>query len=239
MQPWQKKRIWEKVEDRYNHNLQGYEIYLDNSALRTPGNNTFLVPAEGLAKAIVSEWSAQSDTINSNLMPFTLLVNSTIDKLIPQYEKVISDLVAYGDTDLICYRADAPEELIKLQNEKWDPILDWLLTEFSISLVIVQGVQYKPQEPIALKRFERIIRSLDYLTLTGLQELITISGSLALALTFYNDFLTPRKVWELSNLDENWQKKQWGLDKESEIISKKKWENLKKACNFLDLLKNK
>ena len=90
-----------------------------------------------------------------------------------------------------------------------------------------------------LKRFERIIRSLDYFTLTGLQELITISGSLALALTFYNDFLTPRKVWELSNLDENWQKKQWGLDKESEIISKKKWENFKKACNFLDLLKNK
>ena len=239
MKPWQKKRRWVEVAYSYKHDLEAYEILLDGKAIRTPGNKVFSIPTQGLAEAIASEWSSQSGTINPNLMPCTRMINSTIDKVIPQHDSVINDLVGYGDTDLICYRADSPEGLIKLQNEKWNPILEWLSTEFRISLALVEGINYQAQNVLMLKRFESIIRSFDFYTLMGIQEVITRLGSLALALAIHHDFVSPRKAWDLSNLDENWQKKHWGTDKESEIINRKKWKDFKESCKFLDLLKNK
>ena len=35
-------------------------------------------------------------------------------------------IAAYGETDLLCYRAERPAELAQRQAAAWDPLLDWV-----------------------------------------------------------------------------------------------------------------
>jgi len=58
-------------------------------------------------------------------MPVTRGANAALDKVSVQRAEVIEMLAAYGDTDLLCYRADAPEGLVTQQAQAWDPLLAW------------------------------------------------------------------------------------------------------------------
>ena len=46
-------------------------------------------------------------------------------------------VAAYGGTDLLCYRAEAPEELVRRQAEAWDPLLDWAADRYGARLAVV------------------------------------------------------------------------------------------------------
>ena len=50
--------------------------------------------------------------IDPATMPFTRIANSAIDTVAPQFAAVAEMLAAYGETDLLCYRADGPATLI-------------------------------------------------------------------------------------------------------------------------------
>ena len=61
-----------------------------------------------MAEAIAAEWDAQDEMINPQTMPVTRTANAAIDKVAPQHAEVADMLAAYGDSDLLCYRADTP-----------------------------------------------------------------------------------------------------------------------------------
>ena len=58
-------------------------------------------------------------------MPFTRSANAAIDKVTHQFDEVVNLLAEYGETDLLCYRADSPIELTQRQAQAWDPLLSW------------------------------------------------------------------------------------------------------------------
>ena len=103
----------------------GFVVALDGKPVRTPSRQELGVADAGLAEALAAEWEAQKDKIDPATMPLTRLVNTAIDGVAAAQEEVFEEILRYAGSDLLCYRADAPEALVARETELWDPYLDW------------------------------------------------------------------------------------------------------------------
>src|SRR5690606_27508574 len=159
MSEWKARRFWKSVNLRKE--AGGWMVLLDERPLRTPGKQPLILPAGALAEAIAEEWQTVEDVINPQDMPLTRGANSAIEKVIPQFAQVAAMLAEYGGTDLLSYRADAPETLVRAQAEGWDPLIDWAATELKAPLRITHGVIPVPQEPAVLGKLHAEVAELD------------------------------------------------------------------------------
>ena len=142
MTEWKARRFWKSVTVEPLD--EGFGIRLDDRPVRTPGKLALRVPTRALAQEIAEEWELQDGVIDPLSMPFTRAANSAVEKVAPQRAEVAAMLAGYGDSDLLCYRAAAPDELVARQAAAWDPLLDWAKTRHGARLIPVQGVMYKP-----------------------------------------------------------------------------------------------
>jgi chaperone required for assembly of F1-ATPase len=115
-----------------------FVIYLDDRPVRTPRKALLSIPAEALAAAIASEWESQSDSIDLDMMPLTRVAAAAVDRIIPRRSDAVDDVVRFAMSDLLCYRATTPVELVRLQSETWDPLLVW--AGVSGSLVVALAI---------------------------------------------------------------------------------------------------
>ena len=85
-----------------------YALRLDGRALRTPAKAALLVPTRAMAEAMAEEWRAVGEAVDPRAMPVTRAANAALDKVAPERGAVVAELASYGDSDLLCYRAEAP-----------------------------------------------------------------------------------------------------------------------------------
>ncbi|CUH78813.1 ATP12 family chaperone protein [Tropicibacter naphthalenivorans] len=214
MSEWAPKRFWKTTEVAPVD--AGFTVLLDGRGIKTPAKTPIHVPTEGLARALATEWDAQEDKVNPATMPYTRTTNSALDKVATQHAEVADMLAAYGDSDLLCYRADHPEELVQRQALLWDPMLDWLDQTFAVRLTPVAGVIHAPQDPAGQATLTREVHALSPFQLAAFHDLVAMSGSLVLALAAARGAADLEELWELSRLDELWQEEQWGKDEEAQ-----------------------
>ncbi len=213
MTGWAAKRFWSAasvVED-----AGGFAIALDGRRVRTPAKAALVVPTRALARAIAAEWDAQIDKVRPETMPFTRTANSAIDKVAPQRAEVAAMLAEYGDSDLVCYRAEGPAGLVARQADAWDPVMDWLAAEHGARLIARSGVIHAPQDARALQHLADRVHALDPFALAAFHDLVALTGSLVLALAAAHDWRAPGDIWDLSRIDEIWQEDHWGPDDEA------------------------
>jgi hypothetical protein len=108
MTGWKAKRFWKDatvVQD-----ASGWHVLLDGRPVRTPAKAAMDLPTEEMASAIAGEWAAQGEEIDPLSMPVTRSANSAIDRVATQHREVAEMLAAYAETDLLCHRADGPQE---------------------------------------------------------------------------------------------------------------------------------
>lgn len=213
MAEWKARRFWDKAGVRPVE--AGWEVLLDTRPLRTPGKLPLLLPTQALAKALAAEWDAQQDVIDPNTMPLTRAANSAIEKVAPQMGSVADMLAAYGGTDLLCYRASAPADLVARQADGWDPLLAWAAGTLDAPLKVTEGVIPVPQDAAALARLRDHVGVLDLFGLTALHDLVTLPGSLILGLAVIHGRLTADQAHSLSRIDEDYQASLWGHDAEA------------------------
>lgn len=193
----------------------GFGVELDGRPVNTPNKTPLVVPTIVMAQAIAVEWDAQVDKIDPLTMPVTRGANSAIDKVAPQQPEVVADLANYGDSDLLCYRAAGPAELVARQAEKWDPVLDWAADVFGARLNVGEGVMHVAQDAALLQKLHAEVAEFTNFELAGVHDLIAISGSLILALSVTRQAMAAEAAWLLSRLDEHWQVELWGADEEA------------------------
>lgn len=233
MTDWRPKRFW--TEAKAETADGGYTIALDGRPVNTPGKTRLVLPTLSMATAIAAEWDAQSEVLDPATMPVTRSANSAIDKVAVQRAEVIDLLAAYGDDDLLCYRADAPAALVAQQTAAWDPWLDWAATTHDASLTVATGVMHIAQPKAALTRLRAPLEEADNFALTALHDLISLSGSLVLALAVKDAAVDPETAWTVSRLDEAWQISQWGEDAEAATAADAKRRDFLHAARFLNL----
>ena len=230
MSGWTAKRFW--TETRVEEVDGGFTIRLDGRPVKTPAKILLIVPTRAMADQIAAEWDAQQGKIDPRTMPWTRSANAALDKVATQFAEVAGLLAAYGDTDLLCYRAEGPAELVLRQTEGWDPLLEWSATAQDAPLKAIVGIMHVEQPAESLARLTARINQMTAFQLTGFHDLVAISGSLVLALAVADQRLPAEEAWRLSRLDEHWQAEVWGRDEEAEALEAARHEGFLHAERF-------
>lgn len=212
MSGWAAKRFWTAASAEACDG--GFTIRLDGRPVKTPAKSALVVPSLAMADAIAAEWDAQQGKLRPDTMPLTCSANSAIDKVAPLRAGVIAEISGYGGTDLLCYRAEAPERLIDRQAAHWDPLIDWAATTLRAPLTVTQGVIPVAQPQASLDRLQARVAACSNFELAALHDLVAISGSLVLGLAVAQARLSAEAAFDLSRLDYRWQAERWGEDEE-------------------------
>jgi chaperone required for assembly of F1-ATPase len=215
---------------------EGNLVMLDARPVKTPGRAPLAPPSARLAEAIADEWEAQGETIDPRSMPLTGLANAAIDRVAPGKEAFAQGLAVFGESDLLCYRAEGPAPLVARQAERWDPLLDWARDRYDSAFVVTSGITHRPQPPETIARLAAAVDARDPFELAGLSPLVTVSGSLVIALALAEGAIGLDAAWDAAMLDEQWQIEQWGEDEEAAKALAGRRFDFAAAARFLSLL---
>jgi chaperone required for assembly of F1-ATPase len=209
------KRFYESVGIEARED--GFSITLDGKPVKTPAKNLLTLPTHEAAELVVAEWGGQGEHIDPATMPITKLANTAIDAVTNSLDEVFAEIVRFAGTDLLCYRADGPKELIDRQSARWDPLLKWVAIAYGARFILVEGVMHQEQPREAVASFARALeRYRDPFQLSCLSVVTTLTGSAVLALAFADGAFDLDEVWSLAHLDEDWTIEHWGTDAEAE-----------------------
>jgi chaperone required for assembly of F1-ATPase len=221
MGEWKVERFW--TETRAIKNPEGgWAVHLDSRPLRTPAKLPLVLPSPALARAVAAEWDSQDGKIDPMSMPFTRSANAAIDKVMPQFAEVAALIAEYGETDLCCYRAESPVELVARQAEAWDPLLDWAGSSLGAPLHAAVGIVPVAQPEDSMEALRARLTPLDAFAMTALHDLVSLSGSLLIGLAAVEGLLPIEELWIRSRVDESWQEGLWGADEEATATAESK-----------------
>lgn len=233
MSGWKTRRFWSAV--RVEPGEGGFRLMLDRRPVLTPAKADLCLPSRTMAEAAAAEWRAVGAVVDPMAMPVTRSANAAIDKVAPQFDEVAGLIAAYGASDLLCYRAGGPAELIARQAVGWDPLLDWAAEALGAPLAVTSGIAPVPQPAESLVRLAGRVRAMTPFGLTALHDLVSLSGSLILGLAATEGHLPPATLWALSRIDEAWQAALWGQDAEAEAVAARKQADFLHAFHFWNL----
>ncbi len=192
-----------------------HRILLDGRPVKTPLKKTLDTPHRALAQAVADEWQAQKTEIDPVAMPLTRLLSTSIDRVAMERPAMMQSLLAYIDTDLLCYRAPHPAVLKQRQAAVWQPILDWLEATHGIGLTVAQGVLPVSQPTSAGLAAAALLAQLSNDKFTALQVGAAATGSVGLGIALAHGHLNAAEVFAASQLDETFQNETWGEDYEA------------------------
>lgn len=205
-----------------------------DTKFKTPAKKSLTVPTQALADAIAAEWQNKK-TFNAATMPLTALAYTAIDRIAGQRENIVEVMLAYVDTDTICYRASA-EVLLERQKKQWDPLLAWAGNKFSALWKTASGVMPLEQPPALHAALKDYLSEIDDMRLAGLSVLASLYSSLVLAIAVLEKHISATEAFTLSRLEEDFQAEQWGEDEEAVKRQENILREIKDIAKFLDLL---
>ncbi len=208
------KRVYKTVSIRRIDGA-GYEILLDKKPIKTPKGREFVIATERLANAIAREWDDQAVEIEAEKMPLTRLTSITQDWTAEDSEAAIPALLEFLKTDLLCYRATEPQELVSLQSHRYDPLLDWFEERFGQSMLVVHGVMPASQPDEVIEAVGAQLRAKPIEELMVLQIAAPLTSSLIVPLALAEGRITGLEAYEIACLDDLYQIRKWGRDKEA------------------------
>lgn len=204
------KRFWTDVTIAAED--ERFAIRLDARPVRTPLRASLAVPTSVLAETIAEEWRSVEGDIDPRAMPLTGLANAAIDRIAPDTRSFAERLATYGESDLLYYRAEEPAPLVERQRAAWDPLLDWARGRYDVHFEVATGVMHRAQPAPTIERLRDAVTTRDAFTLAGLSHVITVTGSLVIALALVEGAADANNLWAASRIDEDWQAEMWGSD---------------------------
>lgn len=213
-----------------------FSVVLDCRPIRTPGKNPLHLPTEGLAGAIAAEWAAQQETIKPHTMPLTQLASTALDRVAPQQAAISAEIARYAETDLVCYHAERPSELIQRQHAAWSPLVAWLEEEYGTKLLVTSGIQPIQQPADALAKLRDTVAGFGHFPLAGLSSAVSATGSAVIGLALVAGRISAEQAADAAFLDEIYQMEQWGRDAQEEARLAQLRADLMAVEHFLALL---
>lgn len=192
-----------------------FAITLDERTLRTPLKRPLDLPTKALADALAAEWEAQAEKIEPHTMPFTKLANTVLDRVATDKDRIVGEIVDFAGSDLVCYRAANPPDLVERQARIWQPVLDWARTKFGGEFQATEGILHIAQPEASLAALRDYLSTKSPWALTALHNMTTLTGSALISAMAAEKVLLPAEAWLAAHVDEDWQIEQWGWDEEA------------------------
>lgn len=218
----------------------GWQVLLDGRAVKTVGGAVQVAHSHALAEALAAEWRRQGEQIDPASLPLRDMADYAIDVVAADPALVTDNLVAYAETDTLCYRADPDAPLFARQQEVWEPLLARFEADLGITLVRVSGVLHRPQPTTALAVLRARLALLDPFALAGVETMTTLAASLVTALAALDAAGEdePLALWRAVCLEEEWQAELWGRDAEAEERRTRREADFLRACGFARLARD-
>jgi chaperone required for assembly of F1-ATPase len=211
------KRFWQTAS--FARSEEGYAILLDGRPMHLPGGPALCVHGVPLAQAIAEEWQAAGGAKDGEMSfadtPLTRLAGTVQQRIAPDPTPTVDAVARYGESDLLCYRADAPEALVERQARAWQPWLDWAALTYDAPLRVGTGIAHVRQHRDSVGALRRAVAALDVEALAALGIAVPALGSLILGLALVRGGLDAAEAHALGALDELFQAEQWGEDAEA------------------------
>ena len=215
---------------------EGFTVVLDGKPVKTPGKRNLVVPLEAVAKAIAAEWQEQGETIDVPAMAMLRLAATAIDRVAVNRAEVDAVTLKFAETDLLCYRASGPPELVARQAKSWQPLLDWAASNLQAPLVITDGVVPVVQPHEALNGLGAALTALSNLQVTAVSGIAAATGSLVIGFAVKHGRLSPGEAADVGLLDELFQMEQWGEDEITQERHAAIRQEINESARFLELL---
>ena len=193
----------------------GYRVVLDGRPIKTPAKADMVLPTRALAEAIAEEWQAQGAEVSTRDLPLTGLVWTAIDLIRPNPTCAIDEIVAHAAHDLLCYRAEAPADLVARQQAVWQPLLDWLALTCDAPLVVTAGIVSIEQPASTLESLRKAVATKGDLDLAALATATTATGSAVIGLALSEGHIDAEAAFAAAQLEETHQIERWGEDAEA------------------------
>ncbi len=213
----------------------GFGLALDGRPVRTPLKAALRVPGRALADAIAEEWHAQGETIDHYSMLLTQIANTGIDRVPAHRTAIVEELARYAETDLVCYRADAPADLVARQSTAWQPLLDWLAEVHGARLVVTTEILHQAQPAEAIAKLRQIVDAHDDFTLAALHLATGLAGSLVIALALAGREIDAEAAFVAATVDELYQAELWGEDGDAAERRARVKIDIDAAARFIEL----
>ncbi|EDV31885.2 uncharacterized protein Dana_GF14321 [Drosophila ananassae] len=189
----------------------GYEVVLDHRKLKTPKGTPFTVRSEPLAIAVATEFDAQKEHIERSRMHLSALCFTAIDN--PNNLNkldMVNYLLNFIPTDTVLFQYDDEKALQELQQNEWDPVIDWFNQRFEVNLQKTMNItppQVSEEDTIKIAKH---FQSYSLETLHGFVFAVDTLKSIILACAVIEQMLPVEKAVALARLEEEYQLKFWG-----------------------------
>jgi chaperone required for assembly of F1-ATPase len=198
----------------------GFVLTLDSRPAQTPAKHTLALPTRALAEAVAAEWAAQADVIDPTTMPLTRLVNVALDGIAREPAVIVAEIAKYGNSDLLCYRANGPDSLVKAQAALWDPLLAASEARLDARFLCSEGIVYIDQPPRTKQAVHVAVEAVQAQTcghfrLAALHVMTALTGSVLIALAVAGGETSLEAAWAAAHVDEDYQIGLWGEDTEA------------------------
>ncbi|KAI0059075.1 ATP12-domain-containing protein, partial [Artomyces pyxidatus] len=214
------KRFWRTVgiEDRGD----ALAVTLDQRPLKTPSGNHLLIPQSKrlVATLIATEWENQDTVIKPHALPMTSLTARAIDAMDDEAtrEAVQSALLKYLDTDTICFHQDYPDPLVRLQQEHWDPLIDWVRTEFDVEIQTSDSVLFSSQPAATKAKLADVLRGFDRWQMAAMERTVYTTKSFIIALALVHKRINAEQAAKASQVEVASQIERWGEVEDSHDV---------------------
>ena len=212
------KRFWDTVTLTLD-DVGEHRILLDGKPIHLPNGGVLRVGPPELAEAIAEEWRLAGGGKGGEMSfadtPLTRIAGTARERIASDPAPTEDAIARYGETDLLCYRAEIPRALADRQAECWQPWLDWAALTFDAPLRVTTGLLPVKQHHDSVNALRRTVRLCDPYMLAGLGIAVPALSSLVLGLALAEARLDAAEAHALGALEELFQVEQWGEDAEA------------------------
>ena len=147
-------------------------------------------------------------------------------------EKLIEEIAAYAETDLLCYFAEE-EALYARQCEIWEPVLRAIEAHYGETLERTQGIMPVAQPAFWRAQVGKELSAYDDAALVAFATLVTNLGSVLLALAIRHALIEMPAALDAAQLDEAYQQGEWGDDADIAQALSEKADKAEQAYAYL------
>ncbi len=211
------KRFWDTAT--LTTTPDGHQLLLDGIPLRLPEGGLLVIASPPLAQAIRDEWQAAGgakggEVHHNRHLPLTQFHTTAAIRVAEQRDAIIDSIAAYGESDLLCYRAASPRPLREKQDNAWQIWLDWAALTLDAPLLVAEGIVHVAQPAASLAALRAALNATSNEELAVLGVVVPATGSLVLGLAMIKNVIDAKQLHEAAIVDEQFQIDFWGEDAE-------------------------
>lgn len=188
-----------------------FEVTLDGRKVKTPSGSVLQLESYPLALAVATEWRNQENNIKQSEMHLTALSFTCQDNPRKESKESLSDkIIGFLETDTLCYRASEHQDLMNLENDKWNPIIECFMKTYNVSIGITDSITVCPVSEETRDQMKKNLLSFKLPSLFGIEFMTENLKSLILTKCLLNHRLSVKEAVSLSRLETEYQSSKWG-----------------------------